>query len=267
MIDGELADRPGSNGLPARTVLVGLLLSLHCHHSATLADACRVLLDELRPRARTWLDVPELDQHDVHARIAFSRSVYRAFDRLTTALDPYRCDRRRRLPEADAARAAAAWESTDPEHVRRRRLLQEISDRMVLVTVHLAHRRGHFKSWNGDVGVDTTSIPSWHGEPNKYLGLGSIEISAGWHFSGGSEEGVFGYSATLLVAASRRHPKGHQQAGRRVSGHPQFALGLVLDTPGKRIGPNAIHTLTALSPFGFPTGLLAEPATACPKAA
>ncbi|MGW8767772.1 hypothetical protein ACWGN5_35400 [Streptomyces sp. NPDC055815] len=35
-------------------------------------------------------------------------------------------------------------------------------------------------------------------------------------------------------------------------------LGLVMDSPGKRIGLNAIHALTALAPFGFPTGILAS---------
>jgi hypothetical protein len=257
LIDAELAGRPGPAGLPVRTVLVGLLLSLHYHHSASLADTCRVLLHELRTPARSWLDIPELDWSDTHARIAFSRRVYRSFDRLTSVLDPHRCDRRRRLPRAEAALAAAAWEDSHPEHVRRRELLQEISDRLVLVTVRLAHRRGHFKSWQGDVGVDTTSIPTWHRPPSHRRGLGSVEITAGWHYSGGSDEGVFGHSATLLVAASRRHPERHRHAGQRASAHPQLALGLVLDTPGKRIGPNAIHALTRLVPLGFPTGLLA----------
>ncbi|WP_432746596.1 hypothetical protein H7827_18420 [Streptomyces sp. JH002] len=218
---------------------------------------CRVLLDELRPPARAWLGIPDIHHRDVHARIAFSRRVYRAFDRLTSALDPYRCDRRRRLPLAEAALVAAAWEDTDVERVRRRKLIQEISDRLVLVTVRLAHRRGHFKGWCGDIGVDTTAIPSWHQPPSDHRGTGSLESTAGWHFSGGSKEGVFGHSATLLVAASRRHPHSHPKAGRRVSAHPQLALGLVLDAPGKRIGPNAIHALNQLVPFGFPAGLLA----------
>lgn len=49
LIDTELQGRPGPNGLPVRTVLVGSLLALHYHRSASLADVCRVLLDELRP--------------------------------------------------------------------------------------------------------------------------------------------------------------------------------------------------------------------------
>ncbi|MFD8478862.1 hypothetical protein [Kitasatospora sp. NPDC059673] len=127
------------------TVLVTLLLSLHYHSTASLADACRILLDQLTPTAREWLGVQATDRRDEHARIAFTRRVYRSFDRLTTALDPSRCDRRRRLPPAEAAVHAAAWEDGDPEHARRRAVLQEVSDRLVLVTVRLAHRRGAFK--------------------------------------------------------------------------------------------------------------------------
>lgn len=137
----ELEGRPCPSGLPVRTVLVGLLLALHYRHGANLADAFRILADHLRPTARSWLGVPDLTGADPHARLAFSRRVYRAFDRLTTALDPHRGERRRRLPAAEAAAIAAAWEDNEPEHVRRRTLLQEIGDRLVLVTVQLAHGR------------------------------------------------------------------------------------------------------------------------------
>ncbi|GAB2835761.1 hypothetical protein GCM10027091_77510 [Streptomyces daliensis] len=257
LIAAELRGRPGPSGLPVRTVLVALLLTLHYHGSATLADACRVLLDELRAPAREWLGVVETDRHEVHARLAFCQRAYRSFDRLTTALDPHRCDRRRRLPLDDAAEAAAAWEDDQAEHLRRRKVLQEINDRLVLVTVRLAHRHGFLKGWHGDVGIDTTAVPSGQRPPKYSRDLASVEITAGKHFSAGDETGIFGYSATLTVAAARRHPAGHPQAGRRSSAHPQLVLGLVLDTPGKRIGPNAVHTLRALKPLGLPTGLLA----------
>ncbi|MER7535921.1 hypothetical protein ABTX77_14205 [Streptomyces sp. NPDC097704] len=68
------------------------------------------------------------------ARIALSRRVHRSFDRPTTALDPHRCGRRRRLPAEEAAIVAASAEETGAEHKRRRELLQEISDRLVLIT-------------------------------------------------------------------------------------------------------------------------------------
>ncbi|MFF2627586.1 hypothetical protein ACFVUN_17665 [Kitasatospora griseola] len=143
--------------------------------------------------------------------------------------------------------------------MRRRAVLQEISDRLVLVTIRLAHRRGAFKGWLGDIGVDTTSVPAWHHPPSDRRDLASVETTAGWHFSGGSDEGVFGHSATLLVAASRRHPAGHPRQGQRVGRNPQLALGLVLDAPGRRIGPNAIQALDALALLGLrlPVGLLA----------
>ncbi|KAB1147088.1 hypothetical protein F7R91_12145 [Streptomyces luteolifulvus] len=259
LIDQELQGRPGPDGLPVRTVLVGLLLALHYGHGANLADAYRILADHLRPTARSWLGVPDLTGADAHARLAFSRRVYRAFDRLTTALDPRRGERRRRLPAAEAAVIAASWEDDDPEHVRRRALLQEISDRLVLVTVQLAYRHGLFTGWPGDIGADTTPIPSWHHPPSRRRELASVDLTAGWHYCGGAEEGIFGHSATLLVAASRSHPDGARRAGERVSRHPQLALGLVLDTPGKRVGPNAVHTLTRLAAhgLGLPAGLLA----------
>lgn len=259
LINKELEGRPGPDGLPVRTVLVGLMLALHYGHGANLADAFRILADHLRPTARSWLGVPDLTGADTHARLAFSRRIYRAFDRLTTALDPHRCERRRRLPAAEAAVIAASWEDEDPEHVRRRALLQEISDRLVLVTVQLAHRRGLFTGWPGDIGADTTPIPSWHHPPSRRRELASVDLTAGWHYCGGAEEGIFGHSATLLVAASRRHGDGADLAGERVSRHPQLALGLVLDTPGKRVGPNAVHALTRLAAHGLslPAGLLA----------
>ncbi|WP_030756325.1 hypothetical protein [Streptomyces sp. NRRL F-5135] len=157
-----------------------------------------------RETARGWLGGPGIARHDDHARIAFSRRVYRAFDRLTTVLDPYRCDRRRRLPQDEAAQVTAAWENTDVERVRG--LLQEISDRLLLVTIRLAHRRGLFQGRLGDIGADTTPIPAWHHPPSQHRNLASIESTAGRHYCGGSEEGIFGHSATPLVAASRRHP-------------------------------------------------------------
>ncbi|MGH1556539.1 hypothetical protein ACRAWF_46765 [Streptomyces sp. L7] len=58
LIDKELEGRPGPDGLPVRTVLVGLLLALHYGHGADLSDAFRILADHLRPNARSWLGVP-----------------------------------------------------------------------------------------------------------------------------------------------------------------------------------------------------------------
>ncbi|NRQ38874.1 hypothetical protein HII36_44695 [Nonomuraea sp. NN258] len=77
--------------------------------------------------------------------------------------------------------------------------------------------------------------------------MASTEITAGWHYSGGDGPPTFGYSATLATAARTRTTRGH---------FPQLALGLVIDTPHKRIGVNAIATLQGFLPLGLPTGIL-----------
>jgi len=246
-------------------VLTGLLLALHYHDSGQLAVACRVLLDELTGTARTWLGIEAVDRTDAHQRIAFAKRVYRTFDRLTTALDPERVDRRRRLPRDQAAAHAATWEDIDPEHLRRRAVLQQVSDTFVLAPVRHAIDRGWLRGWPGDVGVDMTSVPAWHHPPSNRRDLGSVETTAGWHFSAGDTEGVFGHSLTLAVAAlglsGNRVPLAvaacRRRHGQRVSRHPQLALGAVLDTGGKRVGPNAVHTLGQLRRLGLPTGVLA----------
>jgi hypothetical protein len=77
---------------------------------------------------------------------------------------------------------------------------------------------------------------------------GLFAIAAGWHYSGGDGPPTFGYSATLATAARTRATRGH---------FPQLALGLVIDTPHKRIGANAITTLQGFLPLGLPVGILA----------
>ena len=154
-------------------------------------------------------------------------------------------------PLDQAAAHAAAWEDTEPEHLRRRLVLQQVSDAFVLAPVRTAIARGLMRGWPGDIGVDITAVPAWHHPPSDRRQLGSVETTAGWHFSAGATEGVFGHSLTLPVAASRR------SSGKRISRHPQLALGAVLDTGGKRPGPNAVHTLTVLAELDLPTGILA----------
>ncbi|MEU6718945.1 alpha/beta hydrolase [Nonomuraea sp. NPDC046802] len=80
----------------------------------------------LTATARHRLGLPEVDPEDVHQVLASSRRFYRAFDRLTTVLDPARHDRRARLPQHQADALAAAREDDDPERSRKRELLQEI---------------------------------------------------------------------------------------------------------------------------------------------
>jgi hypothetical protein len=149
---------------------------------------------------------------------------------------------------AECGHDGGAWE--DPAYTEQRALLQNIATSLVLAPVRRAIRRGHFKHFRGDLGVDTTAVACWARLPSTRTGLASFEITAGWHHSAGKADPTYGYSATLTVAARRRDTTATER-------HPQMAVGLVLDTPGTRIGPNALTTLHSLRPLGLPTRLLA----------
>lgn len=164
LIDTELAKRPGPAGLPVRTVLVGLLLSIHHTGKATLAEAWRLVTFSLSPTARHRLSLAPSPPEGPHEQLADSRRFYRAFDRLTSALDPARTDRRARLPQHLADRHAAAWHDDDPEHRRRRDLLQTIVTALVLA-VSFPRFSGGFGSWSTDHG--------------KGLDHGEAEVPAG----------------------------------------------------------------------------------------
>lgn len=244
LVDGELDHRPGPAGLAPRTVLTGLLLAIHYTGKATLAEAWRILTFSLSPTAQARLAVRVTPQ----TQQAFSRRVYRAFDRVTSALDVARCDRRRRLPLEEAAVFAAAWEDDDPDHVRKKTVLQQICTGLITTTVTIARRCGALKHWHGDVGVDATALASWHRPPSDKRRLASVDLTAGWHYSGGSSEPTFGLSGHLALAAASRPAAG------RIA---QIVLGLVVDHPGRRTGPNAITLLGPLAGLGLPAGILA----------
>ncbi|GAA1899666.1 hypothetical protein [Streptantibioticus ferralitis] len=249
-----LKGRPGPPGVRPRTVLAGLMLAAYYTNRATIADAWRILHFRLQPAARAWLNIPQDRPATARERIAASRRLYRGMNRITTALDPARCDRRRRLPQADADAFAALWEEPTGRQARAR--LQQMANQLVLVPVQLAKQRGYLHRWRGDVGVDTTSIPVLADPDSERSGTASVEITAGWHFSGGADEGIFGYSATLLVAAhARRHS--NEEKPKQPTPYPQLCLGLVLDTPGFRTGPNAITVLTQLAELQTPVGTCA----------
>ncbi|MGI5293056.1 hypothetical protein ACQEVF_58450 [Nonomuraea polychroma] len=247
LIDAELGPRPGPPGLPIAAVLTCLLLSINHTGKATLVEAWRIAAFCLTAAARHRLGLPDINPEDIHQVLASSRRFYRAFDRLTTALDPARHDRRARLPQQQADALATAWEDDDPAHSHKRELLQDIVTALVLTPVRWAKGRGYLRHFRGDVGIDTTATPVFARPPRARRSTGeliaSTEITAGWHHSAGNGPPAYGYSATLTVAARTRSISGP---------FPQLALGLVLDTPGKRIGENAITTLKPLPTLGLP---------------
>ncbi|MET7328455.1 hypothetical protein [Nonomuraea sp. NPDC005650] len=108
LIDAELGPRPGPPGLPIAAVLTCLLLSINHTGKATLVEAWRIAAFCLTAAARHRLGLPDINREDIHQVLASSRRFYRAFDRLTTVLDPARHDRRARLPQHQADALAAA---------------------------------------------------------------------------------------------------------------------------------------------------------------
>ncbi|MGI5286708.1 hypothetical protein ACQEVF_25680 [Nonomuraea polychroma] len=245
LIDAELGVRPGPAGLPIRAALTCLLLLIHYTGKAVLGDAWKIAAFSLSPATRRHLglDPADVDAGDPHACLAASRCFYRAFDRLTTILDPARHDRRARLPQHQADHLATAWEDGDPGHAHKRQVLQQIVTALVLAPVRRAKGRGYLRGFAG-IGIDTTAAPTLARPPRTGKGLASTEITAGWHYSAGDGPPQFGHCATLTVAARPR---------ALTAAFPQLALGLVVDTPHKRIGANAITTLSSLADLGLPT--------------
>lgn len=249
-LEDLLRNRPGPPGVRPRVVLAGLLLSAYYTGRASVADAWRLLHYGLEPRARTWLDIPERPPAGAAARIASSKRLYRGLNAITTVLDPARHDRRSRLPQRHADFHAALWGS--PEGRNAAAHLQLLANRLVLASVRMADQRGYLRGWNGDVGVDATDIRVSARPDSRRLATASTEVTAGWHFKGGTGEKVFGYSATLAIAAHHRAP-GNDTSGA----YPQLCLGFELDTPTVRTGPNAVTILTQITQLGLPTGILA----------
>ncbi|WP_139151336.1 hypothetical protein [Streptomyces sp. WMMB 322] len=250
-LESLLQGRPGPAGIRPRTVLAGLLLAAYYTGRATVAAAWRILHFSLQRRARGWLGIPHQSPGTAHECIASSRRLYRALDRITTVLDPARHDRRRRLPKEIASEYAKVWNS--PAGRQAAALLQRLANQLVLAPVRLAQARGHLRGWQGDVGVDATPIPVLAHPDSGRSHTASVEITAGWHYSAGSSDGIFGYSATLVVAAHTKRP----EQGKKALPYPQLCLGLALDTPTVRTGQNAIAALTQLGDLGLPTGTCA----------
>ncbi|PZG24666.1 hypothetical protein C1I98_35295 [Spongiactinospora gelatinilytica] len=125
------------------------------------------------------MDPADIDADDPHACLAASRRSYRAFDRLTTILDPARHDRRARLPQHQADHLATAWEDDDVGHARKRQVLQQIVTALVLTPARRAKGRGYLRGFAGDIGIDTTAAPTLARPPRLNKGLASTEITAG----------------------------------------------------------------------------------------
>ncbi|WP_311318656.1 DUF4265 domain-containing protein [Streptomyces sp. 2132.2] len=78
--------------------------------------------------------------------------------------------------------------------------------------VTAAQHCGYLRHWSGDVGVDATSIPVLARPDSDRSGTASVEITAGRHYRGGSDEGGFGPPQTVVRLADRRSRASHPAA-------------------------------------------------------
>lgn len=244
-LDTLEAGRPGPAGLSAKVVLTGLFLAARERRSTNIDDAWEIMTFRLGATWRDVFDLAVVDPLDLKATHASAQRFYRAWDRITTLLDPARHDRRIRLLPAEAGRFKAVWDTASDDHDPAP-CLSEIANRLVLAPVRIAVQRGLMDNWQGDLSVDGTSVPVWAREGTRRHA--SLEVSAGTHVSGGGTE-TFGYSATLLVA-------GH--ADPALAGtYPQLCMGMAVHAPSKQIGPQAVRLLAVTKRMLPRTGYLA----------
>lgn len=175
---------------------------------------------------KPWLKyfgLSEIDSVDIDATRASAKRFYDAWSRITTLLDPARHDRRTHMRPHETRPYRQAWTRSDGKDATP--LLSRIANRLVLTPVRIAVTRGLMDEWDGDLSVDATALATW-ARPRTPQHA-SLEVSAGWHYSGGGDS-TFGYSATLLVAG-HTHPD--------LAGHyPQLCMGMAVHAPSKADG-------------------------------
>ncbi len=244
-IDARIGQRPGPAGLPARTILVGLLLALYHRGKANLDDVSELLHLSLSARMRALLGVQAIDGNDsCSTRAAYARCT-RAFDAITTAFDPQRHDRRRRLSRERCEAVAAAWE--DPANAETVHALETLANTLIQSTVTVAVNRRLLRHWPGDIGIDATPAPAWGQPPSRRRG--PLDIGAGWYRKGGKKEFEWAYSLTLAITGH-----GDPAAADR---YPQLCLSMQMHRPSRQTGPAAIKALLSLEHFAFRKGYLA----------
>ena len=244
-IERKLAGRPGPAGLPARTVLVGLLLSLYYRGKANIDAVSEILHLGLSPRMQALLGIQAIDGADsCQTRAAYVRCT-RALDAITTAFDPHRHDRRKRLNRAHAEEVKRSWD--DPANARLINDLSALANTLIQSVVTVAVNRRLLRHWPGDIGVDDTPAVTWGRNPTRRRG--PLDIGAGWYRKGGSKDKLWAYSLSLAIT-------GHANPAA-AERYPQLCLSMQIHTPNRYIGESAIKALYALEHFAFRKNLLA----------
>lgn len=238
------APLPGPKGYPIRLVLLGLVCACYEKASTNLDDGFEAITFGTSERLRAELSIPTCDIEDQDAVNALYNRFHRAWSRLVRLLDAAPHERRSRLPRAKGRKIAAVWNGPGGAPPLRR--LEELANRLVTTPVRTAFAKRLMRHWNGDVALDTTSLPSW-AKPHTRK-RSSLEPSANWHYKGGGGR-EFGYSLTMAITAHADPAS----AGR----YPQLILGMVLHTPEKDMGRHAWYVSSVLSQFTHLRGFAA----------
>ncbi len=160
IITSKLARRPGPPGVSIEAVLIGLMLScVYRRGSTNLDDATEVLCSQISDAARDSLGISGLTYSLTDAcvsRAAYAR-IQRAFDALTTAFDPARHDRRRRLTREEVAEVRRRWQQDNSAT----EAITKLADLIIHMSIAKADRIGALRHWHGDIGIDCTPALTW----------------------------------------------------------------------------------------------------------
>jgi hypothetical protein len=259
--------------LTVQGLLVGLVLSSWLNGGAVCLDRCADLLGYAIPvRWRNRFGIPARSD-DARGFEAGYAVVRRLFHAVLAAADPSPLPKNRRLTKAQAQNLTS---HADPEAqtVARQRLVR-VSNRIIEASLApLAERLSRF--WDGSVAIDGTAIATFARGVSATGPHTSTDPDAAWYVREGDHRDttknaktkktkggprtryLFGYEATLAVA---RNPDHQSQPGPAGAADPcvppVVILGMVVDKPGHRPGPNAVDVLTDIGQRGHRPGFVA----------
>ncbi len=249
VIAAKLAGRPGPACVSIEAVLVGLMLScVYRRGSTNLDDATEVLFSQISDAARDSLGIGGFAYSLTDAcvsRAAYAR-IQRAFDALTTAFDPARHDRRRRLTREEVAEVRRRWREDESAT----EAITKLADLIIHLSIAEAMRIGALRHWHGDIGIDCTPASTW-GKERRRSGT-VLDPHADWYKKGGSDDGDLIWANGLTLGVT-----GH--ANPAITGkYPRLALGMCLHTPNIGEDSAAIGILQRLDArFRLPRAHLA----------
>lgn len=268
--------------LTLQGLLVGMTLCASVHSGRILLDQVTDILHWAIPTSRrAQFAVP--DRPDTAAGFEAGYAVIRRlFHNLIKVMDPSPLPKNKRL---DKTKAAALSRQADTAALQDKRA-QLVKVTNAILEASLASARPHLdKHWDGSIGLDATPIATWSHGVKTSGPVTATDPDAGWYVRDGDHTDpdthptgsnggtkpkgrkkkhsrkakyLFGYDATLAVARNPAITGTPTTDGRGdPKAVPALVLGMILDKPGHRPGPNAITVLADIAARGHRPGYLA----------